>query len=72
MFRRSSIATPKRANVSALTGRRRKLSDGQMIAICEQFAQGMRVYDLAQAYNVSPGVIYSICYWTPRDKDILK
>lgn len=72
MFLKRTLETPTRSKVSSFTGRRRKLTDGQMIAICEQFAQGSRVYDLAQAYNVSPGVIYSICYWTPRDKDVLR
>jgi hypothetical protein len=52
---------------SSMTGRRRKLSDGVMLNICEAFAKGAKVKHLAELYGVSEHTIYSICYWTPRE-----
>jgi transposase-like protein len=57
-------------HLSALTGRPRKLSDGVMIAITEAFRRNAKVSDLAETYGVSEHTIYSICYWTPREKDL--
>lgn len=63
----TSVALEHNKNyVSQFTGRRRKLSDGAMIDICHQFAEGKRVKALADMYGVSEGTIYSITYWTPR------
>lgn len=56
-----------RAYLSALTGRRRKLSDGAMLSICEAYRTGSSVCDLAEAYGVSVSTIRHITYWTPRD-----
>lgn len=52
--------------LSRLTGRRRKLSDGAMIDICNQFANNVSVASLAKQYGVSINTIYSTVYWTPR------
>jgi hypothetical protein len=54
-------------NMSSMTGRPRKLSDGAMLDICDRFRQGDKVSDLAEMFSVSEHTIYSICYWTPRD-----
>lgn len=51
---------------SRLTGRRRKLSDGAMLDICNQFANNVSVASLAKQYGVSINTIYSTVYWTPR------
>jgi len=52
--------------VSAITGRRRVLSDDMMKAICSQYENGSRVAELADMYGVSSHTIYSVVYWTPR------
>lgn len=57
---------PNEGYVSQLTGRRRKLSDGAMIDICNQFANNVSVASLAKQYGVSTHTIYSCVYWTPR------
>lgn len=54
-------------DMSNLSGRPRKLSDGAMLDICDRFRQGDKVADLAEMFHVSEHTIYSICYWTPRD-----
>lgn len=59
-----------RPQMSTMTGRRRKLTDGVMLDICDRFADGAKVSDLCSMYGVSPNVIYSICYWTPRKRDL--
>ena len=51
---------------SRLTGRRRKLSDGAMIDICNRFADNVSVASLSKQYGVSTHTIYSVVYWTPR------
>jgi hypothetical protein len=52
--------------VSAITGRRRVLSDDMMKAICREYENGTRVSKLADMYGVSTHTIYSVVYWTPR------
>lgn len=52
--------------VSAITGRRRVLSDDAMKAIIAQYENGSKVVDLAAMYAVSTHTIYSIVYWTAR------
>ena len=54
----------RRLYKSAITGRYRKLGDGAMLAIRRAYADGAKVADLCNMYGVSPGVVYSICYWT--------
>lgn len=53
--------------LSQTTGRRRKLSDGAMIDICNQYAKGASVASLATAYGVSTHLVYTVVYWTARD-----
>lgn len=50
-----------------VTGRRRKLSDGAMLDICNQYAAGASVVNLAEQYEVSTHLIYTVVYWTARD-----
>jgi len=54
--------------VSAITGRRRVLSDDMMVSIQAQYAAGTRVADLADMYGVSTHTIYSVVYFTARKK----
>lgn len=49
------------------TGRRRKLSEGAMLDICQLYAEGESVVALADAYGVSTHLIYTVVYWTPRN-----
>jgi hypothetical protein len=53
-------------------GRRRKLSDGAMKAICKDYAHGETVGALAMHYGVSTSLIRSVVYWTPRNRDLQK
>jgi hypothetical protein len=53
--------------MSSMTGRPRKLSDGVMLKICEMFADGRPAHELSELFGVSVGTIYAICYWTPRN-----
>ncbi|ALY09606.1 hypothetical protein SALGADO_81 [Arthrobacter phage Salgado] len=50
-------------------GRRRKLSDSAMKAICREYRDGETVRELAESYGVSTSLIRSVVYWTPRAKD---
>lgn len=59
--------THNQGYLSALTGRRRKLSDGAMLSICKAYREGASVRELSESYGVSTHTIYSIVYWTPRD-----
>lgn len=61
------MITKNTGYLSHKTGRRRKLSDGAMIDICNQYAKGASVAALANAYGVSTHLIYTVVYWTPRD-----
>ena len=56
--------------VSPMTGRRRALSDGAMLDICQHYRKGVKVKTLAEQYGVSANTIYSIVYWTPKDSDV--
>lgn len=51
-------------------GRRRKISHGAMLSICESFAAGVSVRDLAQEHRVSVSLIRTITYNTPRNSDL--
>lgn len=51
---------------SEITGRYRKLSDGEMLAIRRLYGEGEQVRTLSEQFGVSTAVIYSICYWTPQ------
>jgi Mor family transcriptional regulator len=62
--------TKTELQISSMVGRRRKLTDGQMIDICSKFASGMKVQKLAKMYNISTHTVYSIVYWTPREAPI--
>lgn len=53
-------------------GRRRKLSQGSMQAIMNDFADGMTTGELAQTYGVSTSLIRTICYHVPRKQDLDK
>lgn len=55
--------------ISDITGRPRKLSDGAMIDIRNQYAEGTRVSVLAKQYGVSSNTISSVVYWTRRKTD---
>lgn len=52
--------------ISDITGRRRKLSDGAMIDIRDQYEYGAKVSSLAKEYGVSTNTISSVVYWTRR------
>lgn len=52
--------------ISDITGRRRKLSDGAMIDIRDQYERGVKVQSLAKEYGVSTNTIGSVVYWTRR------
>lgn len=54
--------------LNTASGRRRKLSEGAMIDICSAWRKGASVHALAEAYGVSTNLIYTVVYWTPRDK----
>lgn len=56
----------RRLYKSEITGRYRKLSDGDMLAIRRAYADGDQVRTLSEQFGVSTAVVYSIVYWTPQ------
>jgi hypothetical protein len=55
---------------SEITGRYRKLSDGEMLAIRRAYADGDQVRTLSEQFGVSTAVVYSIVYWTPQGQRV--
>jgi hypothetical protein len=53
-------------------GRRRKLSAGAMRQIQTEYAHGIPVPDLAEAWGVSTSLVRTVVYSTPRDADVEK
>lgn len=53
-------------------GRRRKLSAGAIKDIQREFYHGVPATKLAEQYNVSPGLIRTVCYNTPRQADEIR
>lgn len=51
-------------------GRRRKLSRGAIHAIQKLYADGTKVAELAQQFNVSKTTISAVVYMTPRKLDM--
>jgi hypothetical protein len=53
-------------------GRRRKLSAGAMAQIQREYAHGIPVGDLAEAWGVSTSLVRTVVYSTPRNADLEK
>jgi hypothetical protein len=51
-------------------GRRRKLSAGAMRQIQAEYANGIPVPDLAEAWGVSTSLVRTVVYSTPRNADL--
>lgn len=51
-------------------GRRRKLSAGAMEAIRKEFYNGAPAKTIAREWGVSVSLILSVCYNTPRKRDL--
>ncbi|UGL61922.1 helix-turn-helix DNA binding domain protein [Arthrobacter phage EastWest] len=53
-------------------GRRRKLSAGSMTAICNEYAAGKTIRELAASYGVSTSLIRTVVYHTARNSDLAR
>lgn len=51
-------------------GRRRKLSAGSMKAICNEYAKGKTIRELATSYGVSTSLVRTVVYHTARNSDL--
>ncbi|ATW58998.1 hypothetical protein PHIRE_MEGANNOLL_54 [Arthrobacter phage MeganNoll] len=68
----SKPATYKAEYFYDSVGRRRKLQDAAMAKIREEFADGVPTSLIASEWGVSVALIRTICYSTPRKRDMDK